>query len=539
MNKQSLRRAFTLTLLVISAGAAGVFAQTPTLQVNSRQARTVIDRIRIEAINLQREVDRSRYDNGGTTNAEDRVSNQLTALSSSAVSLRSSLSGYSRNTDASTDLNSIFDHANRIDRVISRNSTSARVTSQWNTLKADINTLAGYYGTTATWNTGDYNNNNNGGWNNNNGNNNGGWTNSTWNDRVTGTYRLNVAASDNVSTVLDRAYSSYSVTDSNNQRQILERRLASPEVIVLQKVGRQVTMGSSNQAQVTFAADGVAHTETNPRGRQVTTRVTSTNNNLTIDYTGDRVNDFKVEFSTDRSGRLRVTRTIYLEGQNQTITAYSIYDRISQTADWTQARQGGNYGGYNNGNNNGNVAGGFYIPNNVSLTATLRNQISTRASQVGDQFSMEVTSPSNYRGAIINGHVSQAGNSGRVSGRANMQLDFDSISMNGRTYQFAGMIQSVSSLNGDTVTVNNEGTIRDNNQTTKTVTRAGIGAVLGAIIGAVAGGGSGAAIGAGVGAGAGAGSVLLGGRDNIDLGQGSTFTILSSAPANVSYNTRN
>ena len=165
--------------------------------------------------------------------------------------------------------------------------------------------------------------------------------------------------------------------------------------------------------------------------------------------------------------------------------------------------------------------------------------ISTRASQIGDQFTLEVTSPSNYRGAIINGHISQASNSGRVSGRANMQLDFDSISMNGRTYQFAGIIQSVSSLNGDTVSVNNEGTIRDNSQTNKTVTRAGIGAVLGAIIGAVAGGGSGAAIGAGVGAGAGAGTVLIGGRDNIELGQGSTFTILTSAPANVGYNTRN
>jgi hypothetical protein len=388
---------------------------------------------------------------------------------------------------------------------------------------------------TANWDTngGWNNNNNNGGWNNNS----GGWTNSAWNDRVTGTYRLNAAASDNVSTILDRAYNTYSVNDRNNQRQMLERRLASPEVIVIQKVGRQITLGSSNQAQVEFAADGVARTETNPRGRRVTTRVSSTNNNLTIDYTGDRVNDFKVEFTADRSGRLRVSRTIYLEGQNQTITAYSIYDRISQTADWSQVRQGDNYGGYNNGNNT--TAGGFYIPNNVSLSATLRNNISTRASQIGDRFTLDVQSPAQYRGAVIEGHISQAGNSGRISGRANMQLDFDTISMNGRTYQFAGIIQSVSSINGDSVTVNNEGTIRDNSQTNKTVTRAGIGAVLGAIIGAVAGGGSGAAIGAGVGAGAGAGTVLIGGRDNIELGQGSTFTILSSAPGNLSYNPRN
>ena len=83
------------------------------------------------------------------------------------------------------------------------------------------------------------------------------------------------------------------------------------------------------------------------------------------------------------------------------------------------------------------------------------------------------------------------------------------------------------------VTVNNEGTVRDTNQGQTTAVRAGVGAVLGAIIGAIAGGGQGAAIGAGVVAGAGAGSVLITGRDSIELGQGSTFNITATAPANV------
>ena len=89
----------------------------------------------------------------------------------------------------------------------------------------------------------------------------------------------------------------------------------------------------------------------------------------------------------------------------------------------------------------------------------------------------------------------------------------------------------MTAVNGDRITVNNEGTIRDTNQTTQTVTRAGVGAVLGAIIGAIAGGGQGAAIGAGVGAGVGAGSVLITGRDQIELGAGSTFDITAFAPA--------
>ena len=116
-----------------------------------------------------------------------------------------------------------------------------------------------------------------------------------------------------------------------------------------------------------------------------------------------------------------------------------------------------------------------------------------------------------------------------------MTLVFDSVRLaNGERYQFAGMVDSVRSLNGDTVSVNNEGTIRDRSQTTRTATRAGVGAVIGAIIGAVAGGGEGAAIGAAVGAGAGAGSVLLQGRDNIELAPGSEFMITASAPAGAS-----
>jgi hypothetical protein len=106
----------------------------------------------------------------------------------------------------------------------------------------------------------------------------------------------------------------------------------------------------------------------------------------------------------------------------------------------------------------------------------------------------------------------------------------------GRSYRFAGIIDSVRAVNGDNVSVNNEGTVRDSNQTKKTVTRAGVGAALGALIGAIAGGGSGAAVGAAVGAGAGAGSVLIQVRDNVELGQGTEFGITSTGPNNVGVN---
>jgi hypothetical protein len=149
---------------------------------------------------------------------------------------------------------------------------------------------------------------------------------------------------------------------------------------------------------------------------------------------------------------------------------------------------------------------------------------------------MTITSPSQYYGAVIEGNV-DGERSGVVTGRANLALNFDTIRMeNGQTYRFAGIIEQVREPNGNTVSVNNEGLLRDGSQTTKTVTRAGIGAVLGAIIGAIADGGSGAAIGAGIGAGAGAGTVILQGRDNLELAPGTQFTITAMAPSRVGSN---
>ena len=84
--------------------------------------------------------------------------------------------------------------------------------------------------------------------------------------------------------------------------------------------------------------------------------------------------------------------------------------------------------------------------------------------------------------------------------------------------------------NGETVQVDNEGTVRDQNQTKTTEERAAIGTAVGAIIGAIAGGGKGAAIGAILGAGAGAGSVYAQGRDDLEMVRGTEVTIRASAP---------
>lgn len=459
---------------------------------------------------MERNLDRSTLDN---TNAEDNINAYISRFEEATNRLRNNFNGRRSTVDDATE---VLTRARFIDQFMARSRFNRNVTNQWSSIRNDLNTLASYYRVSWNWNeTGPTFPSTGGGF-------------GSIDRRLTGTFRLNASQSDNVSTVIDRAVRNQASDRRDRITRALERRLASPDMIAIEKNGRTVSMASTNQPQVTFDADGVARSETNARGRTVRTTATANNSGLTINYEGDRMNDFYVTFAPSGRDQLNVTRRIYLENSNDTVTVSSVYDRVADIAQWSTV----NSGGPTNGGGTGDI-NDFYIPNGTRITATLRNTINTRASQVGDRFQMEITSPSRYRGGIIEGRISEAASSGRITGRANIQLDFDTLRYNGRTYRFAGLVDSVTSVNGDSVSVNNEGAVRDGNRTTQTVTRAGIGAVLGAIIGAVAGGGSGAAIGAGVGAGVGAGSVLIGGRDSIELGTGSTFEITASAPSGV------
>jgi hypothetical protein len=461
---------------------------------------------------MERSLDRSTINN---TSSEDSINSYIARFEEATDRLRER---FESRQSTGADATEVLNRARFIDGFMARSRMNRGAENQWSSLRNDLNTLATYYRVSWDWNqqvtpgfpSGTF-----------------GGAGGGIDRRITGTFRLNSARSDNVTAAIDRAIGTVGVDQRDRTRRSLERRLASPEIIAIEKNGRTVSIGSSNSPQVTFEADGTARTETNARGRTVTTTATANRDGIIINYEGDRMNDFYVTFSPTRNDQLSVTRRIYLEDRNETITVSSLYDKINTVAEWPAVTSGPSYGGGTGSVND------FYIPNGTRLTATLRDTIRTGTSQVGDRFAMEITSPGQYSGGIIEGRIVEAARSGRVTGRANLSLDMDTFRMNGRTYRFAGIIDSVIAANGDSVSVNNGGTVRDSNRTTQTATRAGIGAVLGAVIGAIAGGGSGAAIGAGVGAGAGAGTVLIAGRDSIELGPGSTFTVTATAPAGV------
>jgi hypothetical protein len=485
----------------------GGFYQPNNAQVTALLAR-IETRTNAFATAAGRRFDNNtRWDNTGR---DEQIAPYIDAFENATDELRRS---FNDRRVSQNEINQVLTYGAYVDNFMRQNRMANNVERQWTLIRNDLNQLSNLYRVSWNWNQTlpPFPSDRWGGRNN----------------RLDGTYRLNVSQSEDVDVVLNRAISNTSVRE--RQRTNLSRRLTAPQTIAIETRGNQVTMATDFGSQVTLTADGRAITETNNRGRSTTTRVSMNGNSLVIQTEGDRNNDYTVTFTPVGGNRLRVTRSLYLENQNQMITATSVYDRTSNVASWPPVNN--NRPGWNDRP----VAGNFYIPNGTRLTAVLRNRIATNVSQAGDRFTMEVTSPNQYRGAIITGRIAQVDSSGRVSGRANLAMDFDSIQYRGQTYGFAGIIDSAREADGDVININNEGTVRDGNQTTRTVTRAGIGAVLGALIGAVAGGGDGAAIGAAVGAGAGAGSVLIQGRDNLQLESGTEFTITATGPNTVGY----
>ena len=495
--------------------ALGAQAQMRAYRVSDRQVQTVIDRIENRTNSFKNTIDttldNSRLDG---TRREDSIDSLVSNFEEATNRLRDN---FGSRKSTSGDVQDVLRKAAVLNRFVSINRLSRNSQNQWNLVRKDLNTLAGYYRVSTNWNsvpvqTDTYDNN--------------------FDSRLTGTYRLNSGRSDDISSVVDQAIraANYGNDQQERMRRNLERRLAAPETLTFDKRGQQVTFGSGNMQAIILTANGNRQTETSPNGRSMTTSVTSTNRDLTINYEGDRMNDYNVSFVPSANGQLTVTRRIYLENQNTTVTTKSVYDKTSQSAQFNSADYPTNNDNNYPGNNSSNPVNGFIVPNNTNITATLDSPLSTRSVNDGDRFSMTVTSPSQYNGAVIEGTI-DAQRSGVVSGRATISLNFQTIRMrDGRTSNFTGIVDQVRSSNGNMIDVNNEGSIRDSSQTNKTVTRAGIGALLGGIIGAIAGGGSGAAIGAGVGAGAGAGTVVLQGRDNLDLDRGTQFTITATGP---------
>jgi hypothetical protein len=363
--------------------------------------------------------------------------------------------------------------------------------------------------------------------------------------QLTGTYRLNPSNSDNPSDIAGRAAQSLPSDIQQAELDRLISRLQAPDVLVIDRHGNSLTIASSIAPQLTLVADGREHQEQLSNGRTIRTTASLFGDRFEVNVTGNSGNNFHVVFTPMNDGRgLSVSRSIDSERIQTPITARSFYVRSSTIAQWDQTgynqnANNGNYNQNNNGsyrpnNNNGSYNNrNFVIPNNTILETTLNESLTSRVTQQNDRFALNVNSPSQYQGAVIEGHVTSIDQSGRLTGRTRMTLSFDQVRLpDGGTYPFAGYLTEVRSRNGNVLQVDNEGTIQSGNQTTRTEERAAIGTGIGAIIGAIAGGGKGAAIGALLGAGGGAGSVYAQGTETLDLFAGTQMRVQVTGPVN-------
>ncbi len=467
-----------------------------------RRVETDADRFRASFTNAS---GRTRYDG---TRAEDNINQVMRDFGTATNQLRNQFNARQPLVDY---VARVLARATPIDTYMGNNRLTSEAQSDWATLRADLNTLAGALNVSATWNGRDqrdpqagYNSN----------------------SRLTGTFRLDSSQSDNPRETANRATQSL---PSNERSVVFDRmmaRLASPQMLAIERSNSTMTMASSLAQRSTFEADGVERQEQLSNGRVSRVTAKLTGDQLAVSSNGYRENDFNVTFEPiDNGSRLRVRREIFSDRLNQSVVVNSIYDRTSEDAQWNI------YSGTGPVLGNTGTNGEFIMRDGETVVAVLNNDLTTRQAKPGDQFTMTVHDNGQYEGAVITGTVGTVTQGGRLTGRSGMSLNFDTIQLrNGPTYKFAGILTSVRMLYGDTVKVDNEGSAQGDNQTTQTVTRAGIGTAIGAIIGAIAGGGKGAAIGGVIGAAGGAGSVYVTGKDNLDLPTGTELTIRSSAP---------
>lgn len=472
---------------------------------------------------------------------------------------------FDRKRETEQDVSAIFDEARRANDIINRMSFSQKTFNFWTDVRYQLDRLGANYNISFNWKNGtsrtpdnqnfptrNYPNGNNrdnypNGNNRNNRNNYPTNNNRNSSDNgLTGTYQLDVSRSENVTDIAENAVNDNNI-NSDVQRRDLEEKLESPEQLAIDVRGNQVTLASSKAAPVSLVANGEDRTE-NINGRNVTLRATLRGDELVIASRGGET-DYTITFSsTDNGNSMKVTRRVTTDYLNQTVFAESFYEKKEEVA--RLGIDNGNYSGNNNGDyssndpndfpntNNPNSprvnyprTGNYIVANGTIISGILDNPITTKASQTNDRFTMTVQSPNEFRGAIIEGHLTGIDRSGKVSGRSQITFNFDRIRLrDGQTYDFAGFLQGITNEKGKTVKIGTEGEAKSDSQTKETVKRGGIGAGIGAVIGAIAGGAKGAAIGAIIGAGGGAGSVILTGKEDLELGQGSTITVQASSP---------
>ncbi|HJQ24438.1 MAG TPA: hypothetical protein VKA60_11030 [Blastocatellia bacterium] len=171
------------------------------------------------------------------------------------------------------------------------------------------------------------------------------------------------------------------------------------------------------------------------------------------------------------------------------------------------------------------ASGPLNIPAGTQLNLRLTSRIDSKTNHPGDRFTAEVTTPGPYEGAVVEGHIDKLNPSGKVQGRTEMALSFDSITTpDRRSADLTASLEKI--IESETVKeVDAEGNVKTGSRTKDSQTRGAIGGAAGAIIGGIAGGVKGAVLGAIIGGAAGVGTVYIEGNKELILEPGTEMVI--------------
>ena len=188
----------------------------------------------------------------------------------------------------------------------------------------------------------------------------------------------------------------------------------------------------------------------------------------------------------------------------------------------------------------------FTVESGTKVPLSLINSVSTKHSAEGDRVYLETVFPVLVNGRIVvpvgsyvAGTVTQVKKPGRVKGRGELYVRFDSLTLpNGVTRDFHGRIGSMDGNAKDELD-RTEGKVRSEGNKAGDARSVGEAAAAGASVGVIAGGaaghyGMGAGIGAAAGAAAGMMGVLMSRGPDAILAKGSTLEMITDRP--LSYN---
>ncbi|HEX8129001.1 MAG TPA: hypothetical protein VF527_07865 [Pyrinomonadaceae bacterium] len=154
--------------------------------------------------------------------------------------------------------------------------------------------------------------------------------------QLTGLYRIDLARSDKLYSVVAGASSNLPFGEQQKFFIDLTVRLTPPDLLAIERRGRRITLASSRAPRIDFDADGIKHSERGGDGQIVNTLAAlQRGGGLTVSVSGQSGDKFNVTFEPLEGGRsLRVTRRLNNEQLTQPVLIHSVYEKISGVPQW-------------------------------------------------------------------------------------------------------------------------------------------------------------------------------------------------------------